>query len=143
MLRGGLASRIFPDGKIAQPALAVFAFRFTKTKTLLRAASPDAKCADTLLLSTEIQKARHKTGLFVFCCGGRTCTCDLKVMSLASYYCSTPLLPSYNKRAPRAIFTQSCASAVSTIAVRETAVNIAAASRSCRQSKATRSIPKE
>ena len=29
--------------------------------------------------------------IFVTCCGGRNCTHDLKVMSLASYYCSTPL----------------------------------------------------
>ncbi len=28
---------------------------------------------------------------FVSCCGGGTCTRDLQVMSLASYYCSTPL----------------------------------------------------
>jgi hypothetical protein len=31
-----------------------------------------------------------KSGFFLFCCGGRTRTCDLWVMSPTSYRCSTP-----------------------------------------------------
>src|SRR3990167_4885763 len=87
-----LASRIFPDGKIAQPALAVFAFRFAQTKTSLRAASPDVKHAS--LLPTKCKNPAQGRA-FAFCCGGGTCTRDLQVMSLASYYCSTPLSSEY------------------------------------------------
>src|SRR3989338_347088 len=43
------------------------------------------------VLPRNTNKARLRGHLFSSCCWGRTCTCDLKVMSLASYYCSTPL----------------------------------------------------
>ena len=103
VLRGRAWPRIFPRrrSEIPRPRLAAARARAAS----LRPASPDAKCVGTSLPSHKHQKQKRPRGALCFfaCCGGGTCTRDLKVMSLASYYCSTPLASMYYKRDADAI----------------------------------------
>src|SRR3989338_10838006 len=68
----------------------------TRVKQFTRSPTPSQVLPRTI----RVLKKLPTGGTFLCsCCGGRTCTCDLKVMSLASYYCSTPLLQMYYKDA--------------------------------------------